>query len=97
MKNKTKNGPKSNNIGRPSVAVVWPDGEFTISSLMEKTGLTRVTLYSKVDKALAANAIVEWGKITGKGRPSVVYKKLATPTPLLQVVQSVVAPVATTG
>jgi hypothetical protein len=91
-----KNTLKSDKIGRPPIVVQWPDGEFTVAQLVQKTGFSRVTLYSKIAEALASNTIAEFGKITGKGRPSLVYKRLATPPPSPPPVpvQPVVPPVA---
>jgi hypothetical protein len=89
-----KNTETKSNIGRPPVTMVWPDGEFTIAVLREKTGLSRVTLYDKVHEALTEKTIIEVGKIKGKGRPSLIYRKTADFTnALAAVVAAAPAPI----
>ncbi len=66
------------NPGRPPVTVNWPEGGFTVQQLQVSTGLSKVTLYQKVNEALADHVIQEFTKEkTQQGRPRIVFKKTA--------------------
>ena len=81
-------------IGRPPKVINWPDGEFTIALLIQKTGLSRVTIYDKVHESLSDKTLIEVGKIKGKGRPSIIYRKSADFANALAAATQVSVPVA---
>lgn len=73
------------NRGRPSVPVIWPEGEFSVADLIGKFKCSRVSLQAKVNKALASGEIVDLGLVTGRaGRPRRKFEKAkGTPVPVV--------------
>jgi len=62
--------------GRPRITILWPDGEFTVESLHTLTGISKVTIYERVEEDLKSQVIEECGKQKSNGgRPRRVYKK----------------------
>ena len=67
-------------VGRPKITIVWPEGEFTVDSLHSSTGLSKVTIYQKVDEDLKSQLIEECGKQKSNGgRPRRIYKRRLIP------------------
>jgi len=64
-------------LGRPHVDVIWPDGEFSVVDIANNTGLSKVTVYIKIQEARKNGLIEKCGGIkTGKGCPRSVFRKV---------------------
>lgn len=61
--------------GRPKATINWPSDPFTVDSLKVTTGLSKVTLYIKVKKAVEAGLLIPSSKEnSGQGRPRTLFK-----------------------
>jgi hypothetical protein len=64
--------------GRPPVEIQWPDVVFTAQDVVDTQPdkVSRVTIHSKLNKAVDQGELVVVGKVkTKNGRPRVTYQK----------------------
>ena len=64
--------------GRPPVEIQWPDVVFTAQDVVDTqpNKVSRVTIHSKLNKAVDQGELVVVGKVkTKNGRPRVTYQK----------------------
>ena len=72
-----KDKPNQMKRGRKPVEVTWPRVEFTASDVAKQMQgrLSRVSVHSKLNKAVETGEITIMRKTSGKmGRPHVIYK-----------------------
>ena len=73
-----KNKVKITQRGRPPVDIEWPEVVFTAQDVVDTqpTKVSRVTIHSKLNKAVDQGKLKVVGKVkTKNGRPRVTYQK----------------------
>jgi predicted transcriptional regulator len=64
------------NKGRPETVINWPDESFTAKNIKQITGLSEVSVYNRIKKALKKKLIEKNGrKMLPNGRPENLFRK----------------------
>lgn len=63
--------------GRPETVINWPLTQFTAKEIQGMTGLSEVSVYNRLKKALQKNLIQKSGKrMHSNGRPENLFEKV---------------------